>query len=454
MPVVAPRSPSVHHSRRTWSPSVRSVASWVATEPRTLNRHSRREHSERSRVLGSIAALAIVGSSRALLLRSQRGSRRRHGRPRQRPLRHDRRRRRLLAGLRPGGLDRRVPDRQPRRHHQLRPRAARARVARPSSPAASTSPAPTRPSSDEEIDGRLRRLRRRHRLHRDPRLHLPDRRDLQRRGRRRAQPRRRRPSPTSSRATITNVERPGHRRAQHGRHASRPRPSPPSTARTTRAPPRTSRTTSTRSPPTSGTPTPADPFPYQTGEGAQGTSGVVDAVTNGTNTIGYADASKAGDLGVAKIKVGDEFVALHRRGRCRGRRGVAARRGPRATTTSRSSSTAPPTDPSHYPLVLVSLHHRLHRVRGRRGRSSSRPTSSYITSDDGQAGRRRRPPAPHRSSADLSAKVADGARRPSSSTSVAPVGLRLPCALHGEPQPDRLNDTPRSRRTGTRNDRE
>lgn len=51
-----------------------------------------------------------------------------------------------------------------------------------------------------------------------------------------------------------------------------------------------------------------DAFPYAGGEAAQGTSGVVDAVTNGTNTIGYADASKAGDLGVAAIKVGDDFV--------------------------------------------------------------------------------------------------------------------------------------------------
>lgn len=46
------------------------------------------------------------------------------------------------------------------------------------------------------------------------------------------------------------------------------------------------------------------------GEGAQGTSGVVEAVTNGVGTIGYADASKAGDLGTAKVKVGDEFVAF------------------------------------------------------------------------------------------------------------------------------------------------
>jgi phosphate transport system substrate-binding protein len=49
-------------------------------------------------------------------------------------------------------------------------------------------------------------------------------------------------------------------------------------------------------------------WPYEGGEAAQGTSGVVDAVTGGTNVIGYADASRAGELGTAKIKVGDEFV--------------------------------------------------------------------------------------------------------------------------------------------------
>jgi len=52
---------------------------------------------------------------------------------------------------------------------------------------------------------------------------------------------------------------------------------------------------------------PADAFPYP-GEGAQGNSGVVSAVANGYNTIGYADASRAGDLSVASLKVGDDFV--------------------------------------------------------------------------------------------------------------------------------------------------
>jgi phosphate transport system substrate-binding protein len=49
-------------------------------------------------------------------------------------------------------------------------------------------------------------------------------------------------------------------------------------------------------------------WPIEGGEAAQGTSGVVDAVTNGTGTIGYADASRAGDLGTVSVQVGDEFV--------------------------------------------------------------------------------------------------------------------------------------------------
>jgi phosphate transport system substrate-binding protein len=50
-------------------------------------------------------------------------------------------------------------------------------------------------------------------------------------------------------------------------------------------------------------------WPVQGGEAAQGTSGVVGAVGGGQGTIGYADASQAKGLGVAKIKVGSECVA-------------------------------------------------------------------------------------------------------------------------------------------------
>jgi phosphate transport system substrate-binding protein len=50
-------------------------------------------------------------------------------------------------------------------------------------------------------------------------------------------------------------------------------------------------------------------WPVKGGEAAEGTSGVVDAVTNGEGTIGYADASQAGSLSIASIKVGSEYVA-------------------------------------------------------------------------------------------------------------------------------------------------
>jgi phosphate transport system substrate-binding protein len=98
---------------------------------------------------------------------------------------------------------------------------------------------------------------------------------------------------------------------------------------------------------------PADAFPYQTGEGAQGTSGVVDAVTNGANTIGYADASKAGALGVAKIKVGDEFVGYTAEAAA-----AVVAESPliegRDANDIAFSIDRTTTDPSHYPLVLVS----------------------------------------------------------------------------------------------------
>ncbi|QHC67404.1 phosphate ABC transporter substrate-binding protein PstS [Rathayibacter sp. VKM Ac-2759] len=54
----------------------------------------------------------------------------------------------------------------------------------------------------------------------------------------------------------------------------------------------------------------AQTFPYQSGDGAKGTSGVVDAVKNGTNTIGYADESGAQGMDMAQLKVGDAFSTI------------------------------------------------------------------------------------------------------------------------------------------------
>jgi phosphate transport system substrate-binding protein len=49
-------------------------------------------------------------------------------------------------------------------------------------------------------------------------------------------------------------------------------------------------------------------WPVKGGEAASGTSGVVEAVSAGEGAIGYADASQAGELGKALIKVGSTYA--------------------------------------------------------------------------------------------------------------------------------------------------
>ena len=51
-----------------------------------------------------------------------------------------------------------------------------------------------------------------------------------------------------------------------------------------------------------------DTWPIDSGEAAQQTSGMVAAVRGGNGTIGYADASQAGDLGTVAIGVSGDFV--------------------------------------------------------------------------------------------------------------------------------------------------
>lgn len=53
----------------------------------------------------------------------------------------------------------------------------------------------------------------------------------------------------------------------------------------------------------------SDTWPLSGTESAQGTSGVVQATSNGDGTITYVDASQAGELSTADIGVGDEFVS-------------------------------------------------------------------------------------------------------------------------------------------------
>lgn len=129
---------------------------------------------------------------------------------------------------------------------------------------------------------------------------------------------------------------------------------------------------------------PADPFPYTGGEAAQGTSGVVDAVKNGTNTIGYADASKAGDLGVAAIKVGDEFVNYSPEAAAAVVAESPAVEGRDATDLAIKLDRTT-TDPTHYPLVLVSYIIACQEYADAEVGPLVKAYASYLTSEEGQA---------------------------------------------------------------------
>lgn len=49
-------------------------------------------------------------------------------------------------------------------------------------------------------------------------------------------------------------------------------------------------------------------WPISGGQSGQGTSGLVSVVEGGEGAIGYADASRAGELGTVALKVGEEYV--------------------------------------------------------------------------------------------------------------------------------------------------
>jgi len=117
--------------------------------------------------------------------------------------------------------------------------------------------------------------------------------------------------------------------------------------------------------------------------GAQ-TSGMVDTVSAQEGAIGYADASRAGDLGTAAIGVGDEFVPYS---------AEAA-----AAIVDASPETEDATDlrltieldrattePGSYPLVLISYLIACSTYDNEADAANTAAYLSYIASEDGQA---------------------------------------------------------------------
>jgi phosphate transport system substrate-binding protein len=125
-------------------------------------------------------------------------------------------------------------------------------------------------------------------------------------------------------------------------------------------------------------------WPTSGGEAGNGTSGVIASVAGGQGTIGYADESQAGDLGIARIKVGDTYVApspkaaaavVSNSEKVTGRGEFDFAIDVNRTTTSADE----------YPIVLVSYHVGCVEYDDKDKAAAVQAFEAYVISEDGQA---------------------------------------------------------------------
>jgi phosphate transport system substrate-binding protein len=126
-------------------------------------------------------------------------------------------------------------------------------------------------------------------------------------------------------------------------------------------------------------------WPLKGGESAAQTSGMVQAVKAGEGTIGYADESQAQDLGIAKVKVGNTYVAPSAAGAAadfeQSQPDPALTQG---DTVLAYKVERTPTDPSHYPVLLVSYLMGCTKYNDASATDLVKAYFNYIISTDGQ----------------------------------------------------------------------
>lgn len=126
-------------------------------------------------------------------------------------------------------------------------------------------------------------------------------------------------------------------------------------------------------------------WPLKSGEAANGTSIVISSVKSGAGTIGYADASQAGSLGKALIKVGASDVApsadaaskiLDESTPVNGRSATDL-----AIDVNRTSTTA-----GVYPIILISYQIMCQTQKSQSAADLIKGFESYVVSSAGQTG--------------------------------------------------------------------
>lgn len=127
-----------------------------------------------------------------------------------------------------------------------------------------------------------------------------------------------------------------------------------------------------------------DTWPTSSGEKGEGTSGLVSAVKGGEGTIGYADASQAGGLGIVSLQVGEEFVAPSEEAAAKAAELSAPVEGRDANDMAMDVDRTT-TESGAYPLILVSYLLACPSYDDPETAALVKAYLSYIVSDEGQA---------------------------------------------------------------------
>lgn len=124
-------------------------------------------------------------------------------------------------------------------------------------------------------------------------------------------------------------------------------------------------------------------WPLSGGQSGQGTQGVIDTVAGAVGAIGYADASRAGDLGTVALKVGDEYVPFSAEAAAK-----VVDASPRAEDATDKRLVVDldrtTTEAGAYPLVLISYSLACSTYADQADADKVKAYLSYVASPEGQ----------------------------------------------------------------------
>lgn len=150
---------------------------------------------------------------------------------------------------------------------------------------------------------------------------------------------------------------------------------------------------------------PVEEWPVKGTQSGDGTSGLIEVVKGADGAIGYADASKAGDLSVAKIKVGEEWTAPSPEGASKAVEvsPIEEGRGENDFAVKLDRKT---TESGAYPMLLVSYLVVCDTYKDQKTADLVKSYASYIVSEEGQ-----KVAADSAHSAPLTGKIAEDSRK-------------------------------------------